>query len=266
MVPGRSTQSLDRPMDAGALQRNRAAWVAAGYRSDMASAIACHPPASADQIRLYHLTTAEHAVSDIALGRLKVARFSDLNDPFELVGANFREREVRKIVRGFKSAFDAQTGLLSFSEDWSEPVLWSHYASRHRGICLGFNIPRNSVEKVKYQDERFRAELDQSADPDHLPEDLKQLLRCTKYRNWSYELEYRRFVPLESAVQEGRLHFVAFGADLELAEVILGAECAIELETVRNLVRTKYPSAVVYKSRLAFKFFHIVPQESTIPT
>jgi len=252
-------------MNTVVFQRNRAAWIAAGYRSDMASAIACLPPSSPDHIRLYHLTTAEHAVSDIALGRLKVARFSDLNDPFELVGANFREREVRKIVRGFKSAFDAQTGLLSFSEDWAEPVLWSHYATSHRGICLGFNVPRNLVERVLYQDERFRAELDNTENPDQLPEDLQQLLRCTKYRNWGYELEYRQFVPLESAVQEGRLHFLLFGPHLELAEVVLGTECALGLGTVRALVYSRYPQVTVFKSRLAFKFFHIVPEESSIP-
>src|SRR5262249_37228952 len=143
-----------------AFEANRAAWVAAGYRRDMGSAIACRPPSSPNLQRVYHLTTAEHAISNIALGRLKLARFSDLNDPFELIAANFREREVRKIVRSFKSAFDAQTGLLSFSEDWVEPLLWSHYAARHRGICLGFNIPRNLLEAVQYQDERLRAELD----------------------------------------------------------------------------------------------------------
>jgi hypothetical protein len=247
------------------LQNNRAAWVAAGYRSDMASAIACRPP-GADFIRLYHLTSAEHAVSDIALGRLKVARFSDLNDPFELIAANFREREVRNVIRGFKAAFDAQSGLLSFSEDWADPVLWSHYASRHRGICLGFNVPRDLVQEVHYEDERIRAELDVIDDPTQLPADLKQALLCTKFRHWEYEHEYRRFIPLDSAIEEGRLHFVPFGPDLALAEVILGPECILELQTVRNLVASRYVDALVYKSRLAFKFFHVVPQESTIPT
>lgn len=246
-------------------QNNRAAWVAAGYRSNMASAIACLPPADPSFRRAYHLTSAEHAISNVALGRLKLARFSDLNDPFELIAANFREREVRKVVREFKSAFDATTGLLCFSDDWAEPLLWSHYAAKHRGICLGFNIPRQQLEEVTYEDERLRAELDSNANPLQLPEDLQQALRRTKYRRWEYENEYRRFVPLESAIQEGRLHFVSFGPDLELAEVILGTECVLSLDTVRDTVRARYPSAVVYKARLEFKGFHIVPQESTIP-
>jgi len=252
-------------MSAGVFQANRQAWVNAGYRSNMASAVACRPPEKSSLRRVYHLTSAEHAVSDIALGRLKLARFSDLNDPFELIAANFREREVRKIVRSFKSAFDSQTGLLCFSEDWAEPLLWSHYAAKHRGICLGFDVPRDQLEKVTYQDERLRTELDANSDPLELPLDLQQALRCTKYRRWEYECEYRRFVPLEAAIQEGRLHFVPFGPELELAEVILGTECVLSLETVRATVRSRYPSAIVFKARLEFKGFHIVPQESTIP-
>jgi hypothetical protein len=253
-------------MNSAAFQANRAAWVAAGYRGNMGSAIACRPPSDPNVRRVYHLTTAEHAISDIALGRLKLARFSDLNDPFELIAANFREREIRKVIRGFKSAFDAQTGLLSFSEDWVEPLLWSHYAARHRGICLGFNVPKNLLESVTYQDDRLRAELDKlGADPLQLPADLQQALRCTKYRRWDYECEYRRFVGLDSAVPEGRLHFVPFGPELELAEVILGTECVLSIDAVRDTVRGRYPNAVVFKARLEFKGFHIVPQESSVP-
>jgi hypothetical protein len=89
-------------------------------------------------------------------------------------------------------------------------------------------------------------------------------LLYTKYRGWEYAQEYRRFVPLESAIQEGRLHFVPFGADLVLAEVILGTECVLALDTVRNMVSSRYQNAAVFKARLEFKGFHIVPQESTI--
>lgn len=252
-------------MSTTTFQDNRVEWKAAGYPEGMGSAIACRPPQDVDIQRVYHLTTAEHGISDIALGRLKVARFSDLNDPFELLAANFREREVRKVVRGFKEAFGARTGLLCFSRNWTEPLLWSHYGARHRGICLGFNIPRAQLEEVDYQDDRLRAELDANADPLQLPQDLQQALRLTKYRRWEYECELRRFVPLEEATQEGRLYFVHFGPDLELAEVILGSECELALEDVRKTVACRYPRVVVFKTRLEFKGFHIVPMESTIP-
>jgi hypothetical protein len=120
----------------------RTQWVAAGYRSTCGSA-AVVPPPPKKYLRVYHLTSAEYAVSNIGLGRIKLARFSDLNDPFELLAVNFRERQVRKIVRDFKDAYDSHTGLLCFSADWTNPVLWSHYAEKHRGVCLGFNLTRS---------------------------------------------------------------------------------------------------------------------------
>ncbi len=243
----------------------RAEWITAGYKHNMASAVACRPPSNAKVIRVYHLTSAEHAVSDIALSRLKVARFSDLNDPFELLALNFREREVRKVARDFKNAYDAHTGLLSFSADWNEPVLWSHYAAKHRGICLGFNVPRTALQEVEYEDERLRAELGDNGDPLAISAELQTQLLKTKFCHWNYEQEYRRFVPLDSTAQEGRLNFVAFGPELELAEVILGPQCNHSLQSIRDLVASRYANVVAFQARLAFKWFSVVPNERTIP-
>lgn len=242
----------------------RKEWVAAGYRSTMASAIAARPPRDKNQIRVYHLTPVDHAMSNLALGRLKVARFSDLNDPFELIAVSFKERSVRKMARDFKSVYDAHTGLLCFSEDWAEPVLWSHYAARHRGMCLGFNVPRKLLQKVRYKAERLLAKLDENDNPMALPTDLQEQLLCTKYGGWKYEQEYRRFVSLSDAIAEGPLHFVRFGKELELAEVVVGSECDLTVAEVRRLVDSLYPGAVTFKARPAFKFFKILPSEKDI--
>lgn len=242
----------------------RKEWVAAGYRSDMASAIAARPPRDASYFRVYHLTSADYAMSNLALGRLKVARFSDLNDPFELIGVNFRERPVRNVARDFKRAYDAQTGLLCFSEDWAEPLLWSHYAAKHRGICLGFNVPRRLLQTVRYESERLLAKLDENDNPMTLPRDLQEQLRCTKYGRWEYEREQRRFVSLKDAVAQGPLHFIPFGKELELAEVIVGPECNIAVAEVRKLVDSLYAGATTFKARLAFKFFKIVPDGRSV--
>lgn len=246
-------------------KQNRQAWVAAGYDSDMASAIACRPPESSKLRRVYHLTGPEHAISDIALSRLKVARFTDVNDPFELLAVNFRERPVRKTISSFKAALNAKKGLLCFSKDWKEPLLWSHYAYRHRGICLGFNIPSDKLDKVNYEDNRILMKLHGNDDPSALPQDLQDLLLRTKYGGWRYEEEYRQFIPLEKAVQEGGLYFMPFGAELELAEVILGPECVLSLDAVKKIVTAKYSGVAVYSARLMYKRFRIVPKEETIP-
>ena len=165
----------------------RREWEKAGYGSFMGSSEVVLPPS--DQFkRLYHITSAEYGLNDIGLSRLKVARFSDLNDPFELMALNFRERRVRHAVLNFKDAYNAKTGLLCFSADWTNPVLWSHYGSKHRGICLGFNVLRSSqIQEVQYEDERILVNLSNSGEP--TSRDLQELLIRTKFRHWQYEEE-----------------------------------------------------------------------------
>ena len=242
----------------------RAKWANAGYSSMCGSAEVVPPPPKEFR-RVYHITTAEHGISDIGLGRIKLARFSDLNDPFELLAISFRERPIRKAVRDFKTSYDSHTGLLCFSADWTNPVLWSHYGQKHRGMCLGFDIPRSRLEKVEYQDKRLLAGLEEETLPSEINEDLQALLRCTKYQHWRYEEEWRMFVPLKHAKAEGRLHFCSFNQDLQLAEVILGPQCDLPLDEVNNLTSVRHPKAVTYGARLALKFFSVVPKESTVP-
>jgi hypothetical protein len=62
-------------------------------------------------------------------------------------------------------------GLLCFAGDWSEPVMWSHYAEKHTGICLGFDVSRSAVQQVSYQDDRILAALSPTLTPDNLSEE-----------------------------------------------------------------------------------------------
>jgi hypothetical protein len=43
--------------------------------------------------------------------------------------------------------------MLCFSRDWHNPVQWSHYADKHRGICLGFDVPDSLLVPVQYTKE-----------------------------------------------------------------------------------------------------------------
>ena len=114
-----------------------------------------------DVVRAYHLTSAEHAVGDIALRRLKVARFTEVNDPFELFALDCMKKERRLALKQFRELQNRHTGLLSFSKSWKNPVLWSHYAAGGRGIVLGFDIRRSlgtrGVLEVTYEDSKLKA-------------------------------------------------------------------------------------------------------------
>ncbi|MBZ9851234.1 DUF2971 domain-containing protein [Mesorhizobium sp. CA14] len=240
----------------------RAEWVAAGYDQRMGSAEVVRPPGN-DFVRAYYLTSAEYAISNIALGRIKVSRFSDLNDPFELLALRGSKRHVRDFGRLLRDEYDKSTGLLCFSKNWISPPLWSHYALRHRGICLGFDISRATLADVVYAEERVLPDKSWPP-PDMISQDLRSKLATTKFQQWAYEAETRMIFPLDSALREGGLFFKEFAPDLSLAEVILGPLCDIPLAGLRSLVGAVQPRAVVFRSRLAWNSFSVVPMESTV--
>ncbi len=39
----------------------------------------------------------------------------------------------------------SKTGVCSFSQDLLKPVLWSHYADEHKGICCTYDIPSEHI-------------------------------------------------------------------------------------------------------------------------
>jgi hypothetical protein len=54
-----------------------------------------------------------------------------MNDPFELSGSRWSDPQVDSVLTDYTSA---TVGALCFSTNWSNPLLWSHYAEKHSGI------------------------------------------------------------------------------------------------------------------------------------
>ncbi len=92
----------------------RQQWARAGYSSKMGSAEVVPPPPR-EVLRVYHITSAEYGISNIGLQRMKVARFTDLNDLFELLALNVSDKPARKRLAEFKTTYDGNTGLLCFT-------------------------------------------------------------------------------------------------------------------------------------------------------
>jgi hypothetical protein len=164
------------------------------------------------------------------------------------------------VVQSHKDELAKEYGLLCFSEDWTDPVLWTHYGVRHRGICLGFDVPAGLAERVIYQENRIR--VNGSAIDKH----LNRKLLLTKYQSWQYEKEWRLPLVLQGAAKEGDVFFERIGERMHLTEVVLGARCITSVEDVRHLVDKHYANVVTFQARLAKGSFNIVPLERTIPT
>ncbi len=248
-------------IDAKLLKRD---WKLAGYDPRKMGSATAAPPPQLGYVRGYHLTPEAHALSNIALGRIKITRFSDANDPFEVLGLHFGEWKTRKLVRAFKNLQNATTGLLCFSGNWTNPVLWSHYADKHRGMCLGFDVEKTEAQPVEYQDERLLEKLDEVSDPSLLPMALQRRLLKTKSHHWRYEEEFRRFVTLSSAVRDREKLFWPFDNCMRLIEVVLGPESRLDVLETRAMVAAMTPGVSVFRSRLAFKSFRVVVDEKSL--
>ena len=213
-------------------------------------------------MRVYHFLSSEYGLSDIALQRIKIARFGDLNDPFELLAVNVGGRKkLRKMLRIWKRQTNDTKGLLCFSRSKKNPVLWSHYAAKHYGICLGFDLSANLAQEVKYFADRIPHQISGEPTETDFNEEFLQTLFLSKFIDWSYEDEVRVIVDLNKHPVEGATYFYEFSTDLTLREVILGPLCELPVERVKNLIASFYQSVDVRKARLAFKWFDVVPDE-----
>ena len=203
--------------------------------------------------RVYHLLCEKWALSDLEHRRIKVARFGDLNDPFELLDAELSNADERRLFNRWKREATAKFGLLCFSTSWKNPVLWSHYADKHRGLCLGFDVPSSELHEVDYVDERTTfTDVDQD-------EGQPGSLFRTKFRDWAYEDECRRIINLADAHQERGHHFWPFGPDLTLREVIAGPRCNLAERRLKETLGVELEEVELTQARLAFRTFQVVP-------
>jgi len=92
-------------------------------------------------MRVYYLTGAQYGLSDLALRRVKIARFADLNDPFELLAVDLRDPALRRAFQETKEQINADKGLICVSRYWENPLIWGHYAEKHTGLALGLESP-----------------------------------------------------------------------------------------------------------------------------
>lgn len=202
--------------------------------------------------RAYHFISLQHGLDDLRRQHLKISRLDDLNDPFELWAIAQPDRRVRQALKNTKDEMAQQCGLLCFSLDWHNPLLWSHYADRHRGIALGFDIDDQILRPVSYRRTRPILKTIDLKVPDWL--------LYTKYVDWEYEHEARIFTDLKDRDPRTNLYFADFNDQLVLREVIAGPLCSASEETLR--AATGAAANVTFrKARLAFRSFRVVTNQ-----
>lgn len=203
-------------------------------------------------MRVYHFLPAQWALDDIEKRRIKISEIDQTNDPFELWCVSQPDRPLRDALRAYKQEMSRQFGLICFSEDWVNPLLWSHYADKHRGICLGFDVNELVLRKVSYVRDRPSLKLP-------LTNEAADQLLWTKYRDWKYEEERRSWLRLDE--QEDGHYFYHFDTQqnfMRLREVIVGPLCDTTEARVKTALADHSDQVKIIKARLAFRTFRIV--------
>jgi Protein of unknown function (DUF2971) len=207
------------------------------------------------------MTSAKWAEVILKERRLKLSRFNESNDPFELNLIDSRDPRRRKVVRMVETYHSSNTGMICFARTWSNPVMWAHYAEKHRGVCLGFAIQPAVLSKVDYTDAKIDVELGVHLPGGGLSVELLNKVLLTKSTAWEYEQEWRVLAQLKTPDPSNGLYYTNFGHQVELRAVILGHRCTWTTAKVVKMIDGHVTAPVrIWKARPAFGRFAMVEQ------
>ncbi len=201
------------------------------------------------------------AIEAIKSRRLKISRLADMNDPFELLGLNLADPADRRAWSRTRKELDKTKGVLCFSRNWDNPVLWSHYADRHRGICLSFHVPDRLLLPVRYEAKRLPSQFAGRRLAGTLNEEFMKQILTTKFADWKYEDEVRAFCELKEKDEESGQYFSNFDENLVLKKVVLGARCNATQAELKPYLKDCPNSVTIVKVRLAFQSYRVVRQK-----
>lgn len=207
-------------------------------------------------LRLYKFYDARWGIENLSQRRLKISTLDDLNDPFEFNHLSIVSEDHGKLWEFIRKATYSQYGVICFSRTWDNPVIWSHYSDKHRGICLGFDVPSKYFVKVKYFSKRKKIPDFHSLSDLEREQAIKDSM-ASKYSHWKYENEYRVFCKLQEVDLDSGLYFKRFDEFLQIKEVIIGPNSKVTAEQVRDATPFDRDLKIV-SARLADRSFRVV--------
>ena len=156
------------------------------------------------------------------------------------INTNLLEQRFDHIINKF--------GVLCFSGNWDNILMWSHYASEHKGFVLIFKFDRSSsfyskIRKVIYK------ECVEFFDIDHKNSHIKiQEMFSTKNNIWKYEEEYRIIHNPDTKTEKYESGIKIFPKKL-LQGIIFGINCNNEhINQIKTWVNIHNPSLKLFQA------------------
>lgn len=208
----------------------------------------------------YHFIADKYALDVISNQCIKLSLFQDLNDPFELLSVDLPNQQSRNEARKFKDFMAKQYGILCFSRNWKNPLLWSHYANRHKGVALQLKIRNDIALPVKYRKNRFEIDFEKKIRlKENITKEETEGIWLTKFESWKYEEELRIICLKKDCTKKNGLLFHPLNDDISLKGIVLGPLCQITVDDIRSALPINKEIEII-KTRLAFRSFDIVTQ------
>lgn len=217
-------------------------------------------------MRVYKFLNKQFGIKGLYERRLKQSRIHELNDPFELAPYDLTDPAVRNAFATLRENLGQENGLICFSGSWQNPVIWAHYADKHQGICLGFEIPpitgdggKDIAKKVTYISRRLRFPSEFVSLPQSRQLKYVDRIPFTKFSHWAYEKEIRVWGRLSN--EEDGLHYFEFENRMRLVEVRVGASCSLARSAIMRAIGTLGGEPKVIKVRAAHNRFAMVQDD-----
>ena len=169
----------------------------------------------------YQFLPSRNAITNLERRMIKVSRIKAVNDLFELQPYLRLNKDERRQLHKIRTKVSDTYGMVCFSTDWQEPIMWGHYADYNKGIVLGFEAKSNrfAIREVEYPSRRKRVSFDLKTVTHN---EYIEAVGFIKYGGWSYEKEYRFFIKLDECTHIEEDYFLKYDNDLELRKVIIG--------------------------------------------
>jgi hypothetical protein len=211
-----------------------------------------------EDMRVYHYLETKWALDDIRRRRLKLSKIDDMNDPYEWECVCSDHEPSQFALDHNRKQTVEEYGVLCFSLSWNDILMWSHYGERHRGICLGFDVPDEQPKEVTYRGEPLVVGNLADAPTVEQLNMVVDLNGYAKYDGWSYEKEVRIHGTRAEMDEETGKYFVKFGEQLKLKEVIAGARFPLSRRPIEEALRGYSEDVKIVKAARSARKFEII--------
>lgn len=194
------------------------------------------------------MTFNENAISCLINKEIWMSSLKEFNDPFEsLVSVDFGNEELQRLFERYVE----RKVVHCFSECNKNILMWSHYADKHRGLCIGIDETRflgtGLLSKVTYDniDPKIKDEiLSVSRNNPQEAGEVYEKLITHKHKDWAYEKEQRLIFESRDISLPGRTF--SLGEDL-FKEIYFG--CNMPERHKKLIAKIMGDSVTYYQAR-----------------